>query len=308
MAPTRRGFPVPLLVVFSFLAVFGSCQTAPAAPSSSLPTAIADTQTVAAPTATPAPPLTSIPTHAPSPRPASPSPSPTPEELGLARYFPEPWPGVLPQWMYEPPADRLVSTSESWPVSCTVRLQNQNGNPLATFSQDECNCGPCHLLWSRSKERAVVAIEPATSTVMRFLLIDHNGRQLGDMAYAYYDPVWSPTKDVLAYQGSTSVQDRLFIVDADGDPLAIGEPLAPRTCQACGTLPRWLAGGWLEVDNPARKSRRHVWRRAKPGAKHIIGGISAVCWRNNGGAVLYQYGAGIRHEQVAVVLEIEMWR
>jgi Tol biopolymer transport system component len=78
---------------------------------------------------------------------------------------------------------------------------------------------------------------------MRFFLIDRDGRQLSDMTYAYYDPVWSPTEDVLAYQGGFSVQERLFIIDADGVPLAVSEPLAPRTCMACSTLPRWAPDG-----------------------------------------------------------------
>ena len=55
--------------------------------------------------------------------------------------------------------------------------------------------------------------------------------------------------------------------------------LSPRTVRdlAAG----WLADGWLEVADPARKSRRQVWRRAKPGAKHLIGGISTSYSRFN---------------------------
>ncbi len=171
-------------------------------------------------------------------------------DAGLEQYFAnregDPFTNP-PQWMEEPPPDRHIELTHDegdW-YSITLSLLDSQNHVLAQFSnlEDGWRGGPWDVLWSPSKGRAVVHFSGAASTSMAFLLIDRDGNRLSDVIYGHYFPVWSPTQDLLAFEGRPAEEDQLGILDGEGTLRAAGAPLSPRLCQACGDLPEWSPNG-----------------------------------------------------------------
>jgi hypothetical protein len=132
------------------------------------------------------------------------------------------------------------------------------GNTLAQFTeQDGDGHSPMEVLWSRSKQTAVVEFIAYASTPVPFLMINRDGNKLTDLLHAYWCPVWSPTQDLLAYQDVRG-ENRLLILDHNGNPVSVSKPLSPRMCSICSIPPRWSPDGRMVAthvkisDNPAR--------------------------------------------------------
>ncbi len=194
--------------------------------------------TTATPSATTTPPSTRTPIS-----------TPTPTSGGdLGQYFTQ-WQGDPftnpPQWMEEPPQDRqveLVHDEKDW-YSTTLSLLDNQGNLLARFSPLEPDgAAPSQVLWSSSKDRAVVLFRGPSPAWSIFMLIDRDGNRLGDTIYSHNFPVWSPNIDLIAFEGSCAGENRLCIIE-EGMVLTAGEPLSPRLCDNCGDLPQWSPNG-----------------------------------------------------------------
>jgi len=190
----------------------------------------------------------------PSPRPSTttrptrtPTPTPSPTATGdLGQFFVPPWSGDPfvnpPQWMEEPPGDRQVVREGEW-HSPTLSLLDNQGTLLARFTRLESSeARPHDVLWSPSKDRAVVVFG-FESTWMLFMLIDRDGNRLNDIIHGYWFPVWSPTQDLVAFEGIQAGENRLCIIDGNGRFLAAGSPLSPRMCMSCSDLPQWSPNG-----------------------------------------------------------------
>jgi len=147
--------------------------------------------------------------------------------------------------MKEPPEDRQV-VLEPWDTwgGQEISLLDKDGRLLARFTAaDSGGSPPMNILWSRSKDRAVVGFYPPASTAMSFFIIDRDGNRLSDLRAAYWGPVWSPTDDLLAYQALSNQDGRLHIVDGNGVSLALSEPLSPQLCSSCSVQPIWAPEG-----------------------------------------------------------------
>lgn len=165
--------------------------------------------------------------------------SPTLDESDLQRYFSTGWPRRLPQWVLEPPGNRQVLL-EGEGSNSTLSLLDREGNLVIRFTEAEGEYPPGRILWSRSKNRAIIEFYPAASTVISFFIIDQDGNQLSDLYKAFWGPLWSPREDLLAFQ---STDDRLYVVDGDGSVQLVTEPFSPRLCSSCSIPPLWSPNG-----------------------------------------------------------------
>jgi hypothetical protein len=148
-----------------------------------------------------------------------------------------------PQWMQEPPGDRQIILEGNL-SSMTLSLLNNQGDLLAQFTPSDSDWGsPTGVLWSSSKERAVVLFLGSAGEWTNFILIDRDGHRLSDVLGGYYFPVWSPTQELIAFEGLQAGENRLCIMDGAGTLLVASPPISPRLCLVCGDLPQWSPTG-----------------------------------------------------------------
>jgi hypothetical protein len=245
MNPSRLVQPLFAVALTSLFALAAfSC----ANPSTTLPAARRATSTTAFSS-----PTVVTPTIASVVMPATPSlcpstPLPSPERVSvsdLAQYF-DPfvgWGRHIPEWMREPPGDRQVThISEGAVKYDEVSLLDRDGTLLANFTEaDGGGYIPDEILWSWNKECAVVEFHAAGGSVESFLIIDRNGKRLSSLLGAYWGPMWSPTRNLLAYH--STADSRLYIVDENGSPVVVSDPFTPRACIACSVAPQWAPDG-----------------------------------------------------------------
>jgi hypothetical protein len=84
---------------------------------------------------------------------------------------------------------------------------------------------------------------------MNFLLIDRDGHRLSDVIHGFWFPVWSPTQDLVAFEGTQAGETRLCIIDSNGRVLAAGTPLSPRMSMSSGDLSQWSPNGTCAAVN-----------------------------------------------------------